>query len=176
MAAQRLAALVVMGVSGAGKTTVAQALAARLGWLMRDGDGFHSEANVAKMSAGLALTDADRGPWLKAIADAIDAMASAGTPVVIACSALKRAYRDVLVHGRPDVLLVYLKGDRALIADRLSHRTDHFMPPALLDSQLATLEEPGVDEPVITVEAGASVDAIVAAVLRQIDRRLQEDA
>lgn len=156
-----LAAIIVMGVSGAGKSTIAEALAQRLGFAMRDGDGFHPAANVAKMASGVPLTDADRWPWLKAIADAIDAMAASGTPVIIACSALKRAYREVLVHGRSDVVIVYLKGSRQIIAERLARRLDHFMPPALLDSQFAALEEPGPDEPAIAVDIRGSIEAIV---------------
>lgn len=163
-----LAAIIVMGVSGAGKSTIAEALAERLGFPMRDGDAFHPPANVAKMASGVPLTDADRWPWLKAIADAIDAMAAAGTPVVIACSALKRAYREALVHGRKDVVIVYLKGSREVIASRLARRLDHFMPPALLDSQLATLEEPRPDEPAITVNIAGSVEAIVDDIMLKL--------
>lgn len=163
-----VAAIIVMGVSGAGKSTIAEALAERLGYAMRDGDAFHPPANVAKMASGVALTDADRWPWLKAIADAVDVMAAAGTPVIIACSALKRAYRDVLVHGRDDVVIVYLKGSRELIGRRLARRLDHFMPAALLDSQFATLEEPGPDEPVIAVDIAASVEAIVEDIVHRL--------
>src|SRR3954464_11330508 len=125
-------ALVVMGVSGSGKSTVAEALAARLGWRFEDGDGFHPPANVAKMSAGQPLTDEDRWPWLQAIADEIDRLSAAGQRAVIACSALKRAYRDILVHGRDDIRIVFLNGTQDLIADRLAARKGHFMPPGLL--------------------------------------------
>src|ERR1700732_3102528 len=133
-------ALVVMGVSGSGKSTIADKLVERLGWTYEDGDKFHPASNVAKMSAGHPLTDEDRWPWLQAIADEIDRISKAGGDVVIACSALKRAYRSVLVHGRDDVRMVYLDGTRELIAARLAARKDHFMPPALLDSQFKTLE------------------------------------
>ena len=135
-------ALIVMGVSGSGKSTIADKLAERLGWSYEDGDKFHPASNVAKMSAGHPLTDEDRWPWLQAIADEIDRVCRAGEHVVIACSALKRAYRDILVHGRSDVRIVYLKGTQELIADRLAARKGHFMPPGLLDSQFKTLEPP----------------------------------
>src|SRR5262252_5346901 len=124
-------ALIVMGVSGSGKSTVGEALAQRLALRFEDGDRFHPASNVAKMHAGIPLTDDDRWPWLKAIADEIDRACEAGSPAVIACSALKRAYRDVLVHGRADVRIVYLRGDQSLIAHRLALRKGHFMPPGL---------------------------------------------
>ncbi len=113
-------ALVVMGVSGSGKSTIAEKLAERLAWRYEDGDRFHPASNVAKMSAGHPLTDEDRWPWLQAIADEIDRVCKAGQHAVIACSALKRAYRDVLVHGRDDVRIIFLKGTQALIASRLA--------------------------------------------------------
>src|SRR5689334_24824614 len=111
-----------MGVSGSGKSTIADHLAARLGWRYEDGDTFHPASNVAKMSAGHPLTDEDRRPWLQAIADEIDRVCAAGNRVVIGCSALRRAYRQILVHGRDDVRLVYLEGSQALIAERLKCR------------------------------------------------------
>jgi gluconokinase len=153
-------ALIVMGVSGSGKSTVGEALARRLGFRFEDGDSFHPASNVAKMHAGIPLTDDDRWPWLKAIADEIDRSCQAGEPAVIACSALKRAYRDVLVHGRGDIRIVYLKGDQSLIARRLALRKDHFMPPGLLTSQFQTLEPPTDDEGVVAVSIDAPVDAI----------------
>src|SRR5260370_16055295 len=113
-------ALVVMGVSGSGKSTIAEKLAERLGWRYEDGDKFHPASNVAKMSAGQPLTDEDRRPWLQAIADEIDRVCKAGEHAVIACSALKRAYRDLLVHGRSHVRITYLQGTQALIADPLA--------------------------------------------------------
>lgn len=167
-APDKISAVIIMGVSGSGKTTIAEALAKKLGFSCEDGDSYHPESNVAKMRSGIPLTDEDRWPWLRAIAQAIDSKADADTPVVIACSALKRAYREVLVHGREDVRIVYLKGSRDLIAKRLALRTDHFMPASLLDSQLATIEQPLPEERVITVDIDASVDEIVARIVGQL--------
>jgi len=161
-------ALIVMGVSGSGKSTVGEALAERLGWRFEDGDKFHPASNVAKMHAGIPLTDDDRWPWLKAIADEIDRACEAGSPAVIACSALKRAYREILVHGRRDVRIVYLRGDQPLIAHRLALRKGHFMPPGLLTSQFQTLEPPGGDESVVTVSIDAPVETIVDDAVRQL--------
>ena len=169
MAASNLpCALIVMGVSGSGKSTIADKLAERLGWRYEDGDKFHPASNVAKMSAGHPLTDEDRWPWLQAIADEIDRLCKAGERAVIACSALKRSYRDVLVHGRSDVRLVYLDGTEAVIADRLSHRKGHFMPPGLLASQFGTLEPPGADEHPLTVSIDGSTETIVDDIVRQL--------
>ncbi|MDR3466321.1 MAG: gluconokinase [Xanthobacteraceae bacterium] len=168
MAMDGLAAIVVMGVSGSGKSTVAEALARRAGLTFRDGDGFHPAANIAKMRAGIPLTDADRAPWLAAIAQAIDDAADRKAAMVVACSALKRAYRDVLVHGRRDVAIVYLKGTPALITQRLAKRHGHFMPAALLDSQLATLEEPGDDEPAVTIDIDRPINMIVDDIIARL--------
>lgn len=161
-------ALVVMGVSGSGKSTIGEKLAERLSWRYEDGDRFHPASNVAKMSAGHPLTDEDRRPWLQAIADEIDRACAAGRHAVIACSALKRAYRDVLLHGRSDVRIVFLDGTQALIAGRLAQRKDHFMPPGLLDSQFRTLEPPGASENPVTVSIDASVEAVVDDIVRQL--------
>lgn len=161
-------ALIVMGVSGSGKSSIASSLAARLGWTFDDGDRFHPASNVAKMRAGQPLTDEDRWPWLQAIADEIDRVCRAGGHVVIACSALKRAYRSLLVHGRDDVRIVFLNGTKALIAERLARRKGHFMPPGLLDSQFKTLEPPQADENPVTVAIDATVEAIVENVIRQL--------
>jgi gluconokinase len=161
-------ALVVMGVSGSGKSTIGDKLAERLGWVYEDGDKFHPASNVAKMSAGLPLTDEDRWPWLQAIAHEIDRVCKAGDHVVIACSALKRAYRDILVHGRSDVRIIYLKGTQELIASRLALRKHHFMPPGLLASQFRTLEPPDASENPVTVSIDASVEAIVDDIVRQL--------
>lgn len=161
-------ALVVMGVSGSGKTTIAELLAERLGWTFEDGDRFHPASNVAKMSAGHPLSDEDRWPWLRAIADEIDRVCATGEHAVIACSALKRAYRDILVHGRDDVRIIYLRGTQQLIAERLALRKNHFMPPGLLDSQFKTLEPPDTDENPVTVPIDASVDFIVDDIIKQL--------
>jgi gluconokinase len=167
-AAKILCALVVMGVSGSGKSTIAARLAKRLNWTFEDGDRFHPASNVAKMRAGHPLTDQDRWPWLRAISDEIDRACKAGQHLVIACSALKRAYRDVLVHGRNDVRIIYLSGNRDLIANRLALRKDHFMPPGLLDSQFETLEPPGADENPVTVSIDASVKTIVEDIVTRL--------
>lgn len=130
--------LVVMGVSGSGKSTLATRLAADLGWDFQEGDDLHPPANVAKMSSGVPLDDDDRGPWLDAVAGWIDAHTASGRPGIITCSALRRAYRDRL--RRPEVVFVHLTGDKEAIGRRLATRAGHFMPSALLESQLATLE------------------------------------
>ena len=161
-------ALVVMGVSGSGKSTIADRLAARLAWRYEDGDKFHPPANVAKMSAGQPLTDEDRWPWLQAIADEIDRLAASGQRAVVACSALKRSYRDILVHGRGDVRIVFLNGTQDLIANRLAARKGHFMPPGLLASQFKTLEPPLPDERPISVSIDAPVEAIVDDIVSQL--------
>jgi gluconokinase/6-phosphogluconolactonase len=161
-------ALVVMGVSGSGKSTVADRLAERIGWTYEDGDKFHPASNVAKMKAGHPLTDEDRWPWLRAIAAEIDRASAAGEHVVIACSALKRAYRDILVHRRSDVRIVFLNGTQQLIADRLAKRKDHFMPPDLLPSQFKTLEPPTPDENPVTVSIDATVEAIVDDIVHKL--------
>jgi gluconokinase len=161
-------ALIVMGVSGSGKSTIAAELAKQLSWTFEDGDRFHPASNVAKMSAGHPLTDEDRWPWLQAIADEIDRVCKADGHVVIACSALKRAYRNILVHGRDDVRIVFLEGSQALIADRLAKRKNHFMPPGLLDSQFKTLEPPQADEHPFTVSIDAPVETIVNNIVAQV--------
>ena len=158
------AILIVMGVSGSGKTTVATALAQHLGWPCKDGDELHPAANIAKMRAGHPLDDHDRGPWLEAIAKWIDKWREAGTSGVIPCSALKRGYRQLLTNGRVEVRLVYLHGSRSLIAARLAARTGHFMPTQLLESQFAALEEPDPGEHAIRVEIDRPVSEIVAEV------------
>jgi gluconokinase len=162
------AALVVMGVSGSGKTTIAALLAGRLHWDFEDGDDLHPPANVAKMHAGTPLTDEDRWPWLQAVAGWIDATRAAGRHGVIVCSALKRSYRAVIIGERDDVRLVYLKGDRSLIASRLAARHGHFMPAGLLESQLDTLEEPGPDERPVVVRIDARPREIVDAILAEL--------
>ncbi len=163
--------LVVMGVSGCGKTTIAKLVGASLGWDVIEGDTFHPPANIEKMKHGHPLTDEDRWPWLAAIATAIDAERAAGRSALVACSALKRAYRAILIDGRPDVALVYLQGSRAVIAARLAARRGHFMPPGLLDSQFATLEEPGAEEHPITVSIDQPPEAVAAAILDALHAR-----
>ncbi len=163
-------ALIVMGVSGSGKSTIAAKLAEQLGWTFEDGDRFHPASNVAKMSAGHPLTDEDRLPWLTAIADEIDRVCHDGGHVVMACSALRRSYRDLLVHGRNDIRIVFLDGSLTLIAERLARRHGHFMPPGLLDSQFKTLEPPQENEYPITVSIDATVEAIVQSIVDQLER------
>lgn len=144
--------IVLMGVSGVGKTTIGTLLADRLGWGYAEGDSYHPPENVEKMRAGTPLDDTDRAPWLAAIAADIDRWRASGQGMVVACSALKRAYRDILIGDRPDVRLVRLAGDEELIRARMEKRTDHYMPPSLLASQLATLEPPAEGEAAITVD------------------------
>ena len=144
--------LVIMGVSGSGKSTVAGILAGQLGWDLEEGDDLHPPANVAKMSAGTPLTDQDRWPWLDKVAEWITEHTAAGLPGIITCSALKRIYRDRMRGDH--VIFVHLTGDRDTIGRRISARQDHFMPPALLDTQIATLEAPGPDENVLEVNLG----------------------
>jgi gluconokinase len=159
------AVLIVMGVSGSGKSTVGALLALRLRWEFEDADWFHPAANVEKMHDGVPLTDEDRWPWLGAIAAWIDKARRSGRHGVIACSALKRRYREVLVADRANVRLVYLKGDETLIARRIATRHEHFMPRSLLHSQFDALEEPGPDENPIIVSIEPAPREIVAQVL-----------
>ena len=168
-------ALIVMGVSGSGKSTIAAALAERLRWTFEDGDRFHPASNVAKMSAGHPLTDEDRWPWLGAIADEIDRVCRAGGHVVIACSALKRSYRQALSRGRSDVRFVFLDGRQSLIAERMAHRKGHFMPPGLLDSQFKTLEPPQADEKPISVSIDAPIETIVENIVHQLGRGVSRE-
>jgi gluconokinase len=156
--------VVAMGVSGSGKTTVGAELAKALGWRFQEGDALHPAANVEKMRDAIPLTDEDRWPWLDAIAAVIDGWRATGEHGVLACSALKRSYRDVIIGGRGDVALVYLQGSKELIAARMAARHGHFMPVALLDSQFATLEEPGADERPIVV----SIDQPAADIVHQV--------
>lgn len=160
--------LVVIGVAGSGKTTVARALAHRLGCPFADADDLHPPANVAKMSAGIPLTDEDRWPWLDAIAAWIRARAAAGETAVVTCSALKRAYRDVLRASSSGALFVHLTGAPALLAARIGGRHGHFMAPSMLESQLATLEPLAPDEPGFAVDVTPPPDAIADAVLERL--------
>lgn len=160
--------LVLMGVSGSGKTTVAALLAGRLGWKFEEGDALHPQANVDKMHAGHPLDDADRAPWLRKIADWVDARLDAGECGIITCSALKRIYRDVINRRGKGVVFVFLNGMHDTIASRLAMRQGHFMPASLLDSQFATLEPPGADEPEIQVEVGAAPDVLADSIVKTL--------
>ncbi len=158
--------LVIMGVSGTGKSTVAQELAARLGWPFEEGDALHPEANVAKMHAGIALTDADREPWLERVAGWIDGQRARKQPGIITCSALKRSYRQSIIGDRPEVRLVYLRGSRDVIAKHLAGRRGHFMPASLLQSQIDTLEQPGPDEDPLIVDVGPPAGQLAEEIIR----------
>jgi carbohydrate kinase (thermoresistant glucokinase family) len=165
---------VVMGVSGTGKTTVGSALAHFLGWRFQEGDALHPPENVAKMHAGIPLDDEDRAPWLRAVAARIDQWRERREAGIITCSALKRKYRDIIIGDRPEVRLVYLTAPPALIAERLAGRRGHFMPASLLESQLAALEPPGLDENALIVTVDAPVETIVeriAAVLTSLNSK-----
>jgi gluconokinase len=162
-------AVVVMGVSGSGKTTVAELLAKQLGWPFMEGDRLHPPANVEKMRQGIPLTDADRVPWLDRIGRELKTWAAEGRSGVMTCSALKRAYRDRIRSARPDVRFVYLKGSEALIGARVAARHHEYMPASLLRSQFDTLEEPAPDEAVVTVDAGGSPDTEAAAVIAALN-------
>ena len=163
------AVVIVMGVSGSGKSTVGALLALRLRWEFEDGDWFHPASNVDKMHNGIPLTDEDRWPWLGAIAAWIDKARRSGGHGIIACSALKRRYRDVLIGDRADVRLIYLKGDETLIARRFATRHEHFMPRSLLHSQFEALEEPGPDEAPIVVSIEPEPHEIVARIMSALN-------
>jgi len=158
--------VILMGVSGAGKTAVGERLAARLGWAFHDGDDFHPEANVRKMAAGEPLDDEDRRPWLAAIRELLAAHEREGTDAVVACSALKETYRSYLLSGSPSARIVYLRGTPALIEERLSRRRGHFFRADLLASQFASLEEPSS---ALVVDVDAELDVVVARVLAALD-------
>jgi gluconokinase len=158
--------LIVAGVSGSGKTTVGAMLAGRLGWRFADGDSFHSAANIAKMHAGIPLTDADRQPWLRAITAWMDDRDARGESAVVTCSALKRAYRGELLDGRPEARMIFLTADRAEVARRMAARHGHFFPGQLLGTQFGALEPPKPDETSVTVMAsGPSPEDTVAAII-----------
>jgi carbohydrate kinase (thermoresistant glucokinase family) len=160
--------IVLMGVSGCGKSTLGAELSRALGWPFRDADSFHPAANIAKMSRGTPLTDADRRPWLDAIAQWIDDRLARGEPGIVSCSALKRAYRERIVGARPRVALVYLEGAMGLIAGRLARRADHFMPPALLASQLEALEPPRPEEQPVVVSIAETPTRIAAQIIAEL--------
>jgi carbohydrate kinase (thermoresistant glucokinase family) len=161
--------VVVMGVSGCGKSTVGRALAARLGVNFVEGDALHSDRNVARMAAGIPLTDADRHGWLQAVAEQISNPTAAARGVVASCSALKRIYRDLLRAGAPDLRFVFLHGDPALLAARLAARTGHYMPASLLHSQLQTLEPPGDDEAPIRLDIEAPAERLAELAHHALD-------
>jgi gluconokinase len=160
--------LVLMGVSGCGKTTVAAILAGRLGWPFEEGDALHPQSNIDKMKAGHPLDDVDRAPWLEKIADWADGCLDAGHNGVITCSALKRSYRDLINRRGSGIVFVYLAGSRETIAARLAARHGHFMPTALLDSQFADLQEPTSDEPEIRVDVGPAPADIAQTILEKL--------
>ena len=160
--------LVVMGVSGSGKSTIAEQLATRLGWCFQEGDALHPAANVAKMRAGQPLSDEDRAPWLELIAHWIDERLASGQHGVITCSALKRSYRSMIIGDRSGVRLIYLHGDRATLEQHVNARHHDFMPTSLLDSQLATLEEPDPHEDIIEVDVAGTIEHTVTALLGQL--------
>jgi len=163
--------LVVMGVSGCGKTTVAAILAGLLHWPFEEGDALHPQSNIEKMKAGRPLTDDDRAPWLEKVAAWVDERLDAGDNGIVTCSALKRSYRDIINRRGSGVVFVYLAGSREVIAERLTARHGHFMPSTLLDSQFADLEEPSSEEPHIRVNVGPAPDVIAQAVLEALGLR-----
>ena len=167
----RPAAIIVMGVSGSGKSTIGALLAEALAWPFADADGFHPAENVAKMAAGQPLTDEDRWPWLDAIAAYIGASRTAEQPVVVACSALRRAYRDRLRAGHKDLIFLHLAGEAGLIGERQAARQGHFMPPSLMASQFATLEDPAAEADAVTVSVSASPHEVVATAIDQLAAR-----
>ncbi len=166
-----LAAIVVMGVSGSGKSTLGALLAQELGWVFEDGDAFHPASNVAKMSTGTPLTDEDRWPWLRAIAARIATARAVGAPVIIGCSALRRAYRDVLRDGHADVRFLHLTGSPELIMARQAARRGHFMPASLVASQFATLEAPEGEPDVIPLDVGPPPEEVAATALATLRAR-----
>ena len=157
-----------MGVAGSGKSTIGTALARALGVTYVEGDAHHPPENVKRMAAGIPLTDQDRAGWLRSLAMQIRAAKAAGRGLVIACSALKRAYRDILRAEAPDLRFIFLRGDRALLAERLASRRGHFMPTSLLESQLATLEEPDPVEDAWVCDITESPDDIVASLIARV--------
>ena len=159
---------VVMGVSGSGKSLIGAAFARALGVDFVDGDDYHTAANVARMASGIPLTDDDRAQWLRSLAARIRNAKDSGTGLVVSCSALKRSYRDVLRGAAGELQFVFLQGSRALLAERLTSRRGHYMPPSLLDSQLATLEEPLPDEHAWVCDIRESSDDIIAALMAHV--------
>ena len=163
--------LVLMGVSGCGKTTVANILAVRLGWPFAEGDLLHAQSKIEKMSAGNPLTDADRERWLVSVAEWVEGRLDGGEDGIITCSALKRRYRDVINRRGSGVVFVFLDGTRATIDARLAARAGHFMPSSLLASQLADLEDPEPDEPHLRVDIGPPPNVIAQSIMRELGLR-----
>ena len=157
--------LIVMGVSGSGKTTVGKALASKLGWDFYDADDFHPPENITKMEQGIPLNDSDRSPWLASLHDLIESCLARNRPGILACSALKERYRQTLLEGNDAVQLIYLKGSYKLLWSRMSARTDHYMKPEMLQSQFEALEEP---TNALTVDVSQSVAEIVREILQQL--------
>ena len=166
--------IVVMGVSGCGKSSVGARLAQALGVEFVEGDGLHPPHNLALMAAGIALTDADRAGWLASIGQRLGRAQSAGQGLVVACSALKRHYRDGLRAVCPGLRFIYLHGPAALLRQRMAARAGHYMPLSLLDSQLATLEPPGADEAALILDIGPGTDEVVAAALAELQAPFPE--
>ncbi len=165
----RKSIILVIGVSGSGKSTVGEHLSRKLGMDFLEGDSFHSPQEIEKMKSGHGLTDEDRWPWLGRIHDAIEAYVAEGKGAVVACSGLRKAYRRLLIGDVPDARLVYLKGNHDVIAARMQQRKGHFMPASLLDSQFATLEEPGEDEHPLVVNVENTVEETLVDVMRVLD-------
>jgi gluconokinase len=160
--------VIVAGVAGSGKTTVGTLLAKRLGWRFADADSFHPVANVAKMRAGIPLTDEDRAPWLRAIRGWMDDIEALGESGVVTCSALKRRYRDQLLSGQPNATMVFLEVSKAVLVQRLSHRVGHFFPEKLLDSQLAAVEPPAPDERVLALPVDGDPAQLVSEIVTRL--------
>lgn len=162
--------IVLMGITGSGKSAVMHALAERLNWACAEGDEFHSASNVQKMAGGRPLTDADRRPWLEALAAWIGEREAAGTDAIVTCSALRRSYRDLLRDGHPTVWFAHLVAPRELIASRMERRSGHYMPLSLLQSQLDTLEPLDRDEPGAVIDASDGLEATVGRILARLGR------
>jgi gluconokinase len=163
--------VIVMGVSGSGKTTVAKGISTVMGWEFAEGDAFHSDANVAKMRSGQPLTDDDRWPWLESIGNWISGKEKAGESAVVTCSALRRVYRDLLRKDRPHVRFLHVEAPSQVIQDRMEHRAGHYMPPSLLPSQLATLEPLEADEPGVSVTNEGTAAEVLDRSLRALGLR-----